>query len=52
VSSQQGERVFFEGAAYLPKDTPQQITAERQAEVQALRVRLDLSWQGLAQPAT
>jgi hypothetical protein len=39
VSSQQGERVFFEGTAYLPKDTPPQIAAERQAELAALRVR-------------
>jgi hypothetical protein len=39
VSSQQGERVFFDGAAYLPKDTPRQIEAERQAELKALRVR-------------
>lgn len=38
VSSQQGERIFFEGTAYLPKDTPEQIKDEREAELEALRV--------------
>jgi hypothetical protein len=43
VSSQQGERVFFEGSAYLPKDTPDQIAKERAEELKALQVRRQTS---------
>eukprot|EP00775_Hariotina_reticulata_P007328 gene7328-7540_t len=32
-----GERVFFEGTPYLPKDTPSQIKDDREAELKALR---------------
>eukprot|EP00878_Enallax_costatus_P022179 GHUV01023520.1.p1 GENE.GHUV01023520.1~~GHUV01023520.1.p1 ORF type:complete len:503 (-),score=119.73 GHUV01023520.1:325-1833(-) len=37
VSSCHGERVFFEGTPYLPKDTPPQIKDEREEELKALR---------------
>ena len=39
VCSDHGPRVFFEGTAYLPADTPPALAALRQQELQALRVR-------------
>eukprot|EP00775_Hariotina_reticulata_P007333 gene7333-7545_t len=37
AGSDKGERIFFEGTAYLPKDTPLVIKDDRQAELKALR---------------
>jgi hypothetical protein len=38
VAAQQGQRVFFEGAAHLPQGTPAPLLEARQQELEALRV--------------
>ena len=38
VSSRHGQRIFFEGDAYLPKDTPPALATLRKDALEALRV--------------
>lgn len=47
VAAAQGDRVFYEGSAHLPQNTPEPLREARQQELEALRVSAAIVGRGV-----